>query len=200
MDLAAGVLAGEARAVARAISLIEDQEPEAEALADALYPHTGRALVLGVTGSPGSGKSSLVDRLIARERRAGRRVAVVAVDPTSPFTGGAILGDRPRMQSHAADLGVCIRSMASRGSLDGVAAASGDVIKVLDAAGYPTIFLETVGVGQTEIKVAELSDIVLLVLMPGAGDEIQALKAVVMEIGDILKNLDSRGANRPTRS
>jgi LAO/AO transport system kinase len=104
------------------------------------------------------------------------------------------------MQSHAADLGVCIRSMASRGSLDGVAAASGDVIKVLDAAGYPTIFLETVGVGQTEIKVAELSDIVLLVLMPGAGDEIQALKAVVMEIGDILKNLDSRGANRPTRS
>jgi LAO/AO transport system kinase len=127
-------------------------------------------------------------------------VAVVAVDPTSPFTGGAILGDRLRMQSHAADLGVFIRSMASRGSLDGVAAASGDVIKVLDAAGYPTIFLETVGVGQTEIKVAELSDIVLLVLMPGAGDEIQALKAVVMEIGDILKNLDSRGANRPTRS
>jgi LAO/AO transport system kinase len=198
MDLAAGVLAGEARAVARAISLIEDQEPEAEALADALYPHTGRALVLGVTGSPGSGKSSLVDRLIARERRAGRRVAVVAVDPTSPFTGGAILGDRLRMQSHAADLGVFIRSMASRGSLDGVAVATGDVIKVLDAAGYPTIFLETIGVGQTEIKVVELSDIVLLVLMPGAGDEIQALKAGVMEIGDIfvINKSDLEGADK----
>jgi LAO/AO transport system kinase len=198
MDLAAGVLAGDIRAVARAISLIEDLEPEAEALVDALYPHTGQALVLGVTGSPGSGKSSLVDRLIARERRADRRVAVVAVDPSSPFTGGAILGDRLRMQSHAADSGVFIRSMATRGSLGGVAATSGDVIKVLDAAGYPTIFLETIGVGQSEVKVVELSDIVLLVLMPGAGDEIQALKAGVMEIGDIfvINKRDLEGADK----
>jgi len=198
MDLIAGVLAGETRAVARAISLIEDREPEAEALIDALYPHTGRALVLGVTGSPGSGKSSLVDRLIERERRAGRTAAVVAVDPSSPFTGGAILGDRLRMQSHAADPGVFIRSMASRGSLGGVAAATADAVKVLDAAGYPTIFLETIGVGQTEIKVVELSDIVLLVLMPGAGDEIQALKAGVMEIGDIfvINKRDLGGADK----
>ena len=198
MDLIAGVLAGETRAVARAISLIEDREPEAEALIDGLYPHTGRALVLGVTGSPGSGKSSLVDRLIERERRAGRTAAVVAVDPSSPFTGGAILGDRLRMQSHAADPGVFIRSMASRGSLGGVAAATADAVKVLDAAGYPTIFLETIGVGQTEIKVVELSDIVLLVLMPGAGDEIQALKAGVMEIGDIfvINKRDLGGADK----
>jgi LAO/AO transport system kinase len=198
MDLVSRVLAGETRAVARAISLIEDREPEAEALVDALYPHTGQALVLGVTGSPGSGKSSLVDRLIARERQAGRLVAVVAVDPSSPFTGGAILGDRLRMQSHAIDPGVFIRSMASRGCLGGVAAATSDVIKVLDAAGYPTIFLETIGVGQTEIKVVELSDIVLLVLMPGAGDEIQALKAGVMEIGDIfvINKRDLEGADK----
>jgi LAO/AO transport system kinase len=198
MDLITGVLAGEARAVARAISLIEDREPEAEALIDALYPHTGRAMVLGVTGSPGSGKSSLVDRLITRERRAGRPVAVVAVDPSSPFTGGAILGDRLRMQSHASDPGVFIRSMASRGSLGGVAATTGDAIKILDAAGYPTIFLETIGVGQTEIKVVELSDIVLLVLMPGTGDEIQALKAGVMEIGDIfvINKRDLEGADK----
>lgn len=198
MDLIAGVLAGETRAVARAISLIEDREPEAEALIDGLYPHTGRALVLGITGSPGSGKSSLVDRLIERERRAGRTAAVVAVDPSSPFTGGAILGDRLRMQSHAADPGVFIRSMASRGSLGGVAAATADAVKVLDAAGYPTIFLETIGVGQTEIKVVELSDIVLLVLMPGAGDEIQALKAGVMEIGDIfvINKRDLGGADK----
>jgi LAO/AO transport system kinase len=198
MELCDRVLAGEIRAVARAISLIEDDEPEARELVDALYPHTGKALVLGVTGSPGAGKSSLVDRLITRERAAGRRVAVVAVDPSSPFTGGAILGDRLRMQSHATDPGVFIRSMASRGSLGGVAAATGDAAKVLDAAGYDTVFVETIGVGQTEIKVVELSDIVLLVLMPGAGDEIQALKAGVMEIGDIfvINKRDLPGADK----
>jgi LAO/AO transport system kinase len=198
MELCDRVLAGEIRAVARAISLIEDDEPEARELVDALYPHTGRALILGVTGSPGAGKSSLVDRLLTRERAAGRRVAVVAVDPSSPFTGGAILGDRLRMQSHATDPGVFIRSMASRGSLGGVAAATGDAIKVLDAAGYDTVFVETIGVGQTEIKVVELSDIVLLVLMPGAGDEIQALKAGVMEIGDIfvINKRDLPGADK----
>lgn len=198
VELCQGVLAGEIRAVARAISSIEDDEPEAREMVDALYPHTGRALVLGVTGSPGAGKSSLVDRLIARERAAGRRVAVVAVDPSSPFTGGAILGDRLRMQTHATDPGVFIRSMASRGSLGGVAASTGDAIKVLDAAGYDTVFVETIGVGQTEIKVVELSDIVLLVLMPGAGDEIQALKAGVMEIGDIfvINKRDLPGADK----
>ena len=183
--LTAGVLAGELRAVARAISLVENRDPQATSLVDRLYPHTGRAVLIGVTGSPGSGKSTLVDRLIAREREAGRTVAVIAVDPSSPFTGGAILGDRLRMQDHAADPGVFIRSMASRGSLGGLTAAAGDAVRVLDAAGYDTVLIETIGVGQTEIDVVELADLVLLVFMPGAGDEIQALKAGVMEIGDI---------------
>jgi LAO/AO transport system kinase len=165
---------------------------------DALYPHTGRSRILGVTGSPGAGKSSLVDRLITLERQSGHKVAVIAVDPSSPFSGGAILGDRLRMQTHATDPGVFIRSMASRGFLGGVAAATGDVIKVLDAAGYQSIFIETIGVGQTEIKIVELSDIVLLVLMPGAGDEIQAMKAGVMEIGDIfiINKKDLPGADK----
>jgi LAO/AO transport system kinase len=185
MDLVAEVRRGYPRAIARTISLIEDLEPEAEGLVDDLYPYTGRSRILGITGSPGAGKSSLVDRLITLERRRGRKVAVIAVDSSSPFSGGAILGDRLRMQTHATDAGVFIRSMASRGSLGGTAAATGDVIKVLDAAGYESIFIETIGVGQTEIKIVELSDIVLLVLMPGAGDEIQAMKAGVMEIGDI---------------
>ncbi len=198
VELCDRVLAGQIRAVAQAISLIEDEEPQARELVDALYPHTGKALILGVTGSPGSGKSSLVDRLLARERAAGRRVGVVAVDPSSPFTGGAILGDRLRMQSHATDPGVFIRSMASRGSLGGVAAATADAVKVLDAAGYDTVLVETVGVGQTEIRVVELCDIVLLVLMPGAGDEIQVLKAGVMEIGDlfVVNKRDLPGADQ----
>jgi LAO/AO transport system kinase len=189
---------GDIRAIARAISLIENSEPEAEELVDALFPHTGSSLILGVTGSPGAGKSTLVDRMIARERKAGHRVAVIAVDPSSPFSGGAILGDRLRMQNHATDPGVFIRSMASRGFLGGVAAASGDALKVLDAAGYDTIFVETIGVGQTEVKIVELSDIVLLVLMPGAGDEIQAMKAGVMEIGDlfVINKKDLPGADK----
>jgi LAO/AO transport system kinase len=198
MDLVTEVRRGNLRAVARAIFLIEDLEPEAESLVDSLYPYTGRSRVLGVTGSPGAGKSSLVDRLITLERRCGRKVAVIAVDPSSPFSGGAILGDRLRMQNHATDPGVFIRSMASRGFLGGIAAATGDVIKVLDAAGYDSIFIETIGVGQTEIKIVELSDIVLLVLMPGAGDEIQAMKAGVMEIGDIfiVNKKDLPGADK----
>lgn len=198
MDLATEVRRGNPRAIARAISLIEDLEPEAEGLVDDLYPHTGRSRILGITGSPGAGKSSLVDRLITLERRRGRKVAVIAVDPSSPFSGGAILGDRLRMQTHATDAGVFIRSMASRGYLGGTAAATGDVIKVLDAAGYESIFIETIGVGQTEIKIVELSDIVLLVLMPGAGDEIQAMKAGIMEIGDIfiINKKDLPGADK----
>jgi len=198
MDLVTEVRRGNLRAIARTISLIEDLEPEAEGLVDALYPYTGRSRVLGVTGSPGAGKSSLVDRLITLERQRGRKVAVIAVDPSSPFSGGAILGDRLRMQTHATDAGVFIRSMASRGFLGGIAAATGDVIKVLDAAGYQSIFIETIGVGQTEIKIVELSDIVLLVLMPGAGDEIQAMKAGIMEIGDIfvINKKDLPGADK----
>lgn len=198
MDLYAGVLAAEPRVVGRAISLIENRDAQAEALIDRLYPHTGKALMIGITGSPGAGKSTLLDRLIDRERGAGRKVAVIAVDPSSPFTGGAILGDRLRMQSHATDPGVFIRSMASRGSLGGVAAATGDAVRVLDAAGYDTVFIETIGVGQTEVRVVELSDLVLLVLMPGAGDEIQAMKAGVMEIGDIfvINKKDLPGADK----
>ncbi|MBN1836978.1 MAG: methylmalonyl Co-A mutase-associated GTPase MeaB [Spirochaetales bacterium] len=198
MDLYSGVLAAEPRALARAITLVENRDPQAETLIDRLYPHTGRASMIGVTGSPGAGKSTLVDRLITRERAAGRKVAVIAVDPSSPFTGGAILGDRLRMQGHATDPGVFIRSMASRGSLGGVAAATGDAVRVLDAAGYDTVFIETIGVGQTEVRVVELSDLVLLVLMPGAGDEIQAMKAGVMEIGDIfvINKKDLPGADK----
>ena len=198
MDLVADIRRGEVRAIARAISLIEDLEPEAELLADSLFPHTGRALILGVTGSPGAGKSTLVDRLITLERQSGHKVAVIAIDPSSPFSGGAVLGDRLRMQEHATDPGVFIRSMASRGFLGGVAAATGDVLKVLDAAGYDTIFIETIGVGQTEVKIVEFSDIVLLVLMPGMGDEIQAMKAGVMEIGDIfiINKKDMPGADK----
>jgi len=198
MDLVDDIRRGDVRAIARAISLIEDFEPEAERLADSLFPHTGRALILGVTGSPGSGKSTLVDRLITLERRSEHKVAVIAIDPSSPFSGGAVLGDRLRMQEHATDPGVFIRSMASRGFLGGVTAATGDVLKVLDAAGYDTIFIETIGVGQTEVKIVELCDIVLLVLMPGTGDEIQAMKAGVMEIGDIfiINKKDMPGADK----
>jgi LAO/AO transport system kinase len=185
MNLVERVLAGETVAIARAMSWIENDHPDKEALLDALSAHCGRALVCGVTGPPGSGKSSLVDRLIWRERRQGRRVGVIAVDPSSPFSGGAILADRLRMQNHATDSGVFIRSMASRGHLGGVAGATADAIKVLDAAGFDRVLVETMGVGQSEIEVMELADIVLLVLVPGLGDDIQALKAGIMEIGDI---------------
>jgi len=198
MDLVQGVLESRPRAIARAISLVEDEDPEREPLIDALFPHTGRARVWGVTGSSGVGKSTLVDRLIARERRAGGRVAVVCVDPSSPFSGGALLGDRLRMQEHAADPEVFIRSMASRGHLGGVSQATGDAVRVLDAASYDTILVETIGVGQAEIEVVELSDLVLLILMPGLGDEIQVMKAGIMEIGDlfVVNKSDLDGADR----
>jgi LAO/AO transport system kinase len=179
------VLQGDSRSIARAISWIENEHADKEKLIDQIYPHCGKAIVWGVTGPPGSGKSSLVDHIISITRQNNKKVAVIAVDPSSPFSGGAILGDRVRMQKHATDDGVFIRSMASRGHLGGVSGATADAIKVLDAAGFDLILIETIGVGQTEIQIMELSDIVLLVLVPGLGDEIQALKAGVMEIGDI---------------
>jgi LAO/AO transport system kinase len=197
-ELVEGVLAGEMRAIARTISLIENQDSRKEAIVDRLFTRCGRAVIVGITGPPGGGKSTLADRLIERERRRRRRVAVIAVDPSSPFSGGALLGDRLRMQSHATDEGVFIRSMASRGHLGGIAEATGDVIKVLDAAGFDTILIETIGVGQTEVEIIELSDIVVLVLVPGMGDEIQAMKAGVMEIGDlfVINKKDKPGADK----
>ncbi len=183
--LVKNIVRGEIRSIARGISWVENETAQKETLIDRLFEYTGKAIVVGITGPPGSGKSSLLDRLIERERKQKKKVAVLAIDPTSPFTGGAILGDRLRMQKHATDPNVFIRSMASRGHLGGVSGATADAVKVLDAAGFDIIFIETIGVGQTEIEVMNIVDLVLLVLVPGLGDEIQALKAGVMEIGDI---------------
>jgi len=183
--LAASVRAGETRALARAITLVEDDRPEARALLAALFAHSGRALVVGVTGPPGAGKSSLVDRLTSHARALGRTVGVIAVDPTSPFSGGAILGDRIRMQAHATDPGVFIRSMATRGHLGGLAAATDQALAVLSAAGKDLVFVETVGVGQDEVDVVDSADVSVVVLVPGLGDEVQALKAGIMEIADL---------------
>lgn len=183
--LAQKVLDGNTRAIARAISMVENNLPEKEAIIDDLHAYGGKALVWGLTGPPGSGKSSLLNLILKLERERGKKIAVIAVDPSSPFSGGAILGDRLRMQKHATDDGIFIRSMASRGHLGGVAGATGDVIKVLDAAGFDLIIIETIGVGQTEIDIVEMADMIFLVLVPGLGDEIQALKAGVMEIGDL---------------
>ena len=194
----AGVRAGETRAVARAISLVEDSRPEARALLAALFPHAGRSLVVGVTGPPGAGKSSLVDRLTAHARRQGRTVGIVAVDPTSPFSGGAILGDRIRMQDHATDPGVFIRSMATRGHLGGLSAATHQALLVLSASGKDLILVETVGVGQDEVEIVGAADVSLVVLVPGLGDEVQALKAGIMEIADVfvVNKADREGVER----
>src|SRR5215470_13627182 len=192
------VRAGDVRAVSRAITAIENHVPEAEALLRLLFPHTGQAYITGVTGAPGTGKSTLVDRLAAHYRKHHQRVGIVAVDPTSPYTGGAILGDRIRMQGHAGDAGVFIRSMATRGFLGGLARATAEVALLLDAAGKQHVLIETVGVGQDEVDIVRLADCVLVVMVPGLGDDIQNMKAGLMEIGDIfvLNKADREGADR----
>lgn len=197
-DLVTRILAGDVRALARAISLVEEDHPAAGEVLRGAFPHAGRAAVLGITGAPGAGKSTLVDRLASRYRAAGQRVGIVAVDPSSAFSGGAILGDRVRMQSHATDDGVFIRSMATRGHLGGLSRAAGDAIDLLDAAGYDPILVETVGVGQDEVEVARLADVVAVVLVPGMGDDIQAIKAGILEIADlfVINKADRPGADR----
>ena len=193
-----GVLAGDARAIARAISIVENDSAGGAALIGRLHPRTGRAYVVGVTGAPGVGKSTLVDRLTAVVRRAGLSVGVIAVDPTSPFSGGAVLGDRVRMSAHAGDEGVFIRSMATRGHLGGLANATADATLVLDAAGKDIVIVETVGVGQDEVDIISTADVSLVVLAPGAGDEVQAMKAGIMEIADIfvVNKADREGADQ----
>jgi LAO/AO transport system kinase len=192
------ILRGDVRAVSRGITAIENHAPEAEALLRELFPHTGKAYLTGITGAPGTGKSTLVDRLAAAYRKRKEDVGVVAVDPTSPYTGGAILGDRIRMQGHAGDNGIFIRSMATRGFLGGLARTTAEVALLLDAAGKRQVLIETVGVGQDEIDIVRLADCVLVVLVPGLGDDIQNMKAGLMEIGDVfvLNKADREGADR----
>ncbi|MEW6731180.1 MAG: methylmalonyl Co-A mutase-associated GTPase MeaB [Acidobacteriota bacterium] len=201
-DLAAGVLRGEARAIARAISVVESRPERALSLLKALFPHTGRALIVGITGAPGAGKSSLVDKLALHYRRqVDQRVGIVAVDPSSPFSGGAILGDRIRMQALSTDPNVFIRSMATRGNLGGLARATADAVAVLDAAGFDKIIVETVGVGQDEVDIVKTADVSVVVLVPGMGDDIQAIKAGIMEIGDlfVINKADREGVLRTER-
>jgi LAO/AO transport system kinase len=199
--LAERVLSGDVRAAARLMRDLDDHMPGAEETLRILFPRTGRAHVVGLTGSPGAGKSSLTDRLIAHYRAAGKTVGVVAVDPTSPFTGGAILGDRIRMQDHALDPGVFIRSLATRGHLGGLSRSTSDVVQVLDAMGKDVVIVETVGVGQDEIEVASLAHTVVVVAVPGLGDDVQAIKAGVLEIADVfaVNKADREGADRTVR-
>src|ERR1700736_3954463 len=192
------VCAGDVLAVSRAITAIENHQPEAEELLRVVFPRTGKAYLTGITGAPGTGKSTLLDRLAAQYRRQNEAVGVIAVDPTSPYTGGAILGDRIRMQGHAGDAGMFIRSMATRGFLGGLARATAEVALLLDAAGKQQVLVETVGVGQDEIDIVRLADCVVVMLVPGMGDDIQNMKAGLMEIADIffLNKSDREGADR----
>jgi LAO/AO transport system kinase len=187
---------GDVRALSRAISIVENRAPGWSDLLKALFPHTGKARVIGLTGAPGAGKSTLVDQLARQYRKENRTVGIVAVDPTSPYTGGAILGDRIRMQEHYSDPGIYIRSMATRGSLGGLARATADVTTVLDASGRDIILVETVGVGQDEIEIVRLADITVVILVPGMGDDVQTIKAGIMEIADIfvINKSDREGA------
>jgi LAO/AO transport system kinase len=192
---------GDPRALARAISIIENRQPGCSELLKELFPRTGHARVLGLTGAPGAGKSTLVDQLAKHYRKENRTVGIIAVDPTSPYTGGAILGDRIRMQDHHADPGIFIRSMATRGSLGGLARTTADVATVLDAAGRDLIMIETVGVGQDEVDIVRLADITVVILVPGMGDDVQTIKAGIMEIADIfvINKSDRDGAERVER-
>jgi len=197
MEIIESLLAGNRRALARIISLVEDGGPDAPALLAVLYPHTGRAHVIGITGAPGTGKSTLVNVLARSYRQQGRTVGIIAVDPTSPFSGGALLGDRVRMRDLAGDPGIFIRSMATRGNLGGLAHATADVISVLDAAGFERILVETVGVGQAEVDIANAAHTTVVVEAPGLGDEVQAIKAGVLEIADLfaVNKADREGAD-----
>lgn len=197
-EWASRVRAGDVRAISRAITAIENHQPEAEALLKLLFSATGNAYLTGITGAPGTGKSTLVDRLASHYRNENQTVGVIAIDPTSPYSGGAILGDRIRMQAHASDAGMFIRSMATRGFLGGLSRATAEVALLLDAAGKQNVLIETVGVGQDEIDIVRLADCVVVVLVPGLGDDIQNMKAGLMEIGDIfvLNKADREGANR----
>ena len=193
--------AGDPRALSRAISTVENRAPEWSELLKALFPDTGRARIIGLTGAPGSGKSTLVDQLARHYRKDNRTIGIIAVDPTSPYTGGAILGDRIRMQDHFSDPGIYIRSMATRGSLGGLARTTADVATVLDASGRELILIETVGVGQDEIDIVRLADITIVILVPGMGDDVQTIKAGIMEIADIfvINKSDREGAERVER-
>jgi len=200
-DWSQKILAGDLRALARAATAVENRRPEAETLLQELFPNTGKSKVIGITGSPGAGKSTLVDRFIRELRSENKAVGVLAVDPTSPYTGGAILGDRIRMLAHHADGGVFIRSMATRGWLGGLAAATTDMAVLLDAAGKDVVLVETVGVGQDEIEIARLADVTVVVLVPGMGDDVQAIKAGIMEIADVfvINKSDQPGADQLER-
>jgi LAO/AO transport system kinase len=198
MDWTQKILAGDVRTVARLIRDIDDNLPQARDILKELYPHTGRAYVIGITGSPGVGKSTLVDRMIQHLRGEGKTVGVLAVDPTSPFSGGAILGDRIRMQRHSTDEGVFIRSLATRGHFGGLTSSTRGAIAVLDAMGKDYILVETVGVGQDEVEIVRAAHTTLIVLIPGMGDDIQAIKAGILEAGDVfvINKADREGADK----
>ena len=200
-NLVERVASGDVRALARAITLVENRAPESLELLKALFPETGRAQVIGLTGSPGAGKSTLVDQLAREYRKQQKTVGIVAVDPTSPYSGGAILGDRIRMGSHYADPGIYIRSMATRGSLGGLARTTADVTSVLDASGRDVILIETVGVGQDEVDIVRLAEVTVVILVPGMGDDVQTIKAGIMEIADVfvINKSDRDGAERVER-